>query len=53
MGELNIYKNIKNVPKGINIILPKWVFKYKYDLNRNIVKRKARLICVVLPKRKE
>ena len=39
-----MYANIKNISKGTNIISPKWIFKYKYDLNGNIFKRKARLV---------
>ena len=44
MHELNVFTDVKNVPKGTNIISPKWVFKYKYDLNGNLAKRKARLV---------
>jgi len=44
MKELNVYTNIKSIPEGKNVITPKWVFKYKYNLNGNIIKRKARLV---------
>jgi len=42
--DLNVFTDVKSVPKGTNIISPKWVFKYKYDLNGNLAKRKARLV---------
>eukprot|EP00833_Pecoramyces_ruminatium_P015872 jgi/Orpsp1_1/1189904/evm.model.d7180000075388.1 len=44
MKNLNVFTILKNVPKGINIVTPKWVFKYKYDDKGNIIKRKARLV---------
>jgi hypothetical protein len=44
MKKLNVYTPMKVIPKGANIISPKWVFKYKQDSNGNIIKRKARLV---------
>ena len=44
MKKLNVFKLIKNIPKGANIVTCKWVFKYKRDNNGNIIKRKARLV---------
>ena len=44
MKNLNVFTILKGVPKGINIVTPKWVFKYKYDDKGNIIKRKARLV---------
>jgi len=39
-----LFKTIKSILKGANIISSKWVFKYKKDSNGIIIKRKARLV---------
>jgi hypothetical protein len=44
MEQLNVFKPIKSIPKGVNIVSCKWVFKYKWDFNGNILVRKARLV---------
>jgi len=42
--KINVFKLIKNIPNGANIVTCKWVFKYKRYNNGNIIKRKARLV---------
>jgi len=44
MKNLKVYKKVDRVPKGSNIITPKWVFRYKYNSDNSINKRKARLV---------
>jgi len=44
MEQLNVFKPLKSIPKGVNIVSCKWVFKYKRDFNGNILVRKARLV---------
>jgi len=34
----------KNIPEGANLILCRWIFKYKKNAESKIVKRKARLV---------
>jgi len=35
---------LNNVLRDSNIISSRWIFKYKRDANRQITKRKARLV---------
>jgi len=35
---------MKNIPKGANIVTSKWVFRYKYNSDNTINKRKARMV---------
>jgi len=44
MKNLDVYKIVKTVPSGSNVISSRWVFKYKRDANGNVIKRKARLV---------
>ena len=44
MKNLNVYKIVKTIPSGSNIILSRWIFKYKRDASRNVITRKARLV---------
>jgi len=44
MKKLNVYKIVKTVPSGSNIISSRWVFKYKRDTSGNVIKRKVRLV---------
>ena len=44
MTDLKVYETVNKVPKNANIITPRWVFRYKYDSDGNITKRKARLV---------
>jgi len=44
MKNLKVYEFTKTVPKGDNIVTPKWVFRYKYNSDNTINKRKARLV---------
>jgi hypothetical protein len=44
MKTLGVYQFIKELPKNANVVTAKWVFKYKYDAEGNIAKRKARLV---------
>ena len=34
----------KNIPEGANLILCRWIFKYKKNAESKIVKSKARLV---------
>jgi len=44
MKDLNAYEVVSKVPKNYNIVTPKWVFRYKYNPDNSINKRKARLV---------
>lgn len=44
MDRLKVFEMIKNIPDDTNIILSKWIFKYKRDFESKIIKRKARLV---------
>ena len=44
MKNLNVYEVVSKVPKNYNIVTPKWVFRYKYNSDNSINKRKARLV---------
>jgi len=44
MKNLNVYKIVKTVPSGSNIISSRWVYKYKRDARGNVIKRKAKLV---------
>jgi len=44
MKDLNIYEVVSKVQKNYNIVTPKWVFRYKYNPDNTINKRKARLV---------
>jgi len=44
MKNLNVFKTVKKLPEGANVIKSRWVFKYKKDSEGNIIKRKARLV---------
>ena len=46
MNKQKVFEIIKNIPKGANIIMPKWIFKYKRNADGKIIKRKARLVAM-------
>jgi len=41
---MNVFKVVNFIPRRVNIVSCKWVFKYKKDPQGNIIKRKARLV---------
>jgi len=44
MKNLNVYEFVKSIQKNTNLVSAKWVFKYKYNSDNTINKRKARLV---------
>jgi len=44
MKKMNVYTPIKKLPKGINVISTRWVFKNKHDANSRVYKKKARSV---------
>jgi len=44
MKNLEVFKTVKNIPEGANLISYRWIFKYKKNAEGKIVKRKARLV---------
>ena len=44
MKKMNVYTPIKKLPKGVNVISTRWVFKNKHDANGRVYKKKARLV---------
>ena len=44
LEKLNVYTRVSNISKGINIITPRLIFKYKMKLDGSIDKRKVRLV---------
>ena len=46
MKKMNVYTPIKKLPKGVNVISTRWVFKNKHDANgkNRVYKKKARLV---------
>ena len=44
MKNLEVFKTVKNISEGANLISCRWIFKYKKNAEGKIVKRKARLV---------
>ena len=40
MKKMNVYTPIKNLPKGVNVISTRWVFKNIHDVNGRVYKKK-------------
>jgi len=41
MKKINVYTPIKKLPKGVNVVSTRWVFKNKHDANGRVYKKKA------------
>jgi len=50
MRNLRVYKIINIISKNANLISSKWIFKFKCNSQREIIKRKSRLVAKVLSK---
>jgi len=44
MKDLNVYETVNTIPPGANLISSRWIFTYKRNDKREIIKRKARLV---------
>jgi len=40
MKKMNVYTPIKKLPKGVNVISTRWVFKNIHDVNGRVYKKK-------------
>ena len=48
MKKMNVYTPIKKLPKGVNVISTRWVFKNIHDVNGRVYKKKQDQQHVVL-----